>query len=55
VIVEDYRGSLGLLLPHLQGIETAARQGEIESHKSGITKGAEVKLWRFRADRYMEH
>jgi AmmeMemoRadiSam system protein A/AmmeMemoRadiSam system protein B len=54
VIVEDDRGRRGLLLPHLEGIETAARQVEIASHKAGIPTGAEVKLWRFRANRYSE-
>jgi len=55
VIVEDVRGvRRGLLLPHLEGIDTAARQVEIASRKAGIPTGSEVKLWRFRADRYSE-
>jgi AmmeMemoRadiSam system protein A/AmmeMemoRadiSam system protein B len=55
VIVEDAKGiRRGLLLPHLEGIDTAARQVEIASRKAGIPLGAEVKLWRFRADRYGE-
>jgi MEMO1 family protein len=55
VIVEDQDGGRrGLLLPNLKGIETAAKQVEIASRKAGIPVGAEVKLWRFRSDRYRE-
>jgi AmmeMemoRadiSam system protein A/AmmeMemoRadiSam system protein B len=55
VIVEDQSGvRRGLLLPNLEGIDTAARQVEIASRKAGIAPGSEVKLWRFRADRYGE-
>ena len=55
VIVEDQDGARrGLLLPNLKGIDTAAKQVEIASRKAGIGPGTEVKLWRFRADRYRE-
>ncbi|HSP61981.1 MAG TPA: AmmeMemoRadiSam system protein A [Pyrinomonadaceae bacterium] len=55
VIVEDEDGvHRGLLLPNLEGIDTAAKQVEIASRKAGIAPGAEVKLWRFRAERYSE-
>jgi AmmeMemoRadiSam system protein A/AmmeMemoRadiSam system protein B len=55
VIVEDPKGlRRGLLLPRLEGIETVARQVEIASRKAGIPMGSEVRLWRFRADRYGE-
>jgi AmmeMemoRadiSam system protein A/AmmeMemoRadiSam system protein B len=55
VIVEDQDGGRrGLLLPNLKGIDTAAKQVEIASRKAGIPPGTEVKLWRFRADRYRE-
>ncbi len=55
VIVEDQSGvRRGLLLPNLEGIDTAARQVEIASRKAGIAPGAKVKLLRFRADRYSE-
>ncbi len=54
VIVEDESGRRGLLLPHLEGIDTAARQVEIASRKAGIKPGASVRLLRFRADRYRE-
>lgn len=54
VIVEDKNGLRGLLLPHLEGIDTVARQVSIASRKAGIRPGSEIKLWRFRADRYRE-
>ena len=55
VIVEDKKGvRRGLLLPNLKGIETADQQVEIASRKAGIPAGDEIKLWRFRADRYRE-
>jgi len=55
VIVEDQNGShRGLLLPNLDGIDTPARQIEIASRKAGIGPDADVKLFRFRADRYSE-
>ena len=55
VIVEDKAGvRRGLLLPNLQGIETAAEQVEIASRKAGIQPGDEIRLWRFRSERYGE-
>src|SRR5258707_207712 len=54
VIVEDQDGRRGLLLPNLEGIDTAAKQVEIASRKAGIAPGTEVKLRRFRAERYRE-
>lgn len=54
VIVEDDTGRRGLLLPHLEGIASAERQLEIASRKAGIKPGANVKLLRFRAERYRE-
>src|SRR6266481_5838215 len=55
VIVEDKNGlRRGLLLPDLKGIETATQQVEIASRKAGISVGDELKLWRFRAERYQE-
>jgi AmmeMemoRadiSam system protein A/AmmeMemoRadiSam system protein B len=54
VIVEDESGRRGLLLPHLEGIDTVARQVEIASRKAGIKPGTSLKLLRFRADRYGE-
>ena len=55
VIVEDRDGvRRGLLLPNLEGIDTAAKQVEIAARKAGIEPDSGVRLWRFRADRYAE-
>jgi len=54
VIVEDDHGHRGLLLPHLEGIDTAEKQIRIASRKAGIREGADIRLFRFRADRYSE-
>jgi AmmeMemoRadiSam system protein A/AmmeMemoRadiSam system protein B len=55
VIVEDKNGRRrGLLLPSLAGIDTATQQVEIASRKAGIPPGDEIKLWRFRSERYTE-
>jgi AmmeMemoRadiSam system protein A len=55
VIVEDESRALrGLLLPDIPGIETAEQQLEIAARKAGIPRGARVKLWRFRVDRFRE-
>ena len=55
VIVEDEAGfHRGLLLPNLLGVETVEQQVDIAAHKAGIAPGADVKLFRFRADRYSE-
>jgi MEMO1 family protein len=55
VIVADENGvHRGLLLPNLEGIDTAARQLEIASRKAGIPEQSRIKIWRFRADRYRE-
>lgn len=55
VIVEDERGTRrGLLLPDLQGIETARQQVEIAARKAGIAPGTPLKLYRFRVERFSE-
>ena len=55
VIVEDENGMRrGLLLPNLEGVDTAAQQVEIATRKAGIPAGDPIRLWRFRADRYSE-
>jgi len=55
VIVEDESEfRRGLLLPDLEGIDTAEQQVEIASGKAGLTPDADVKLFRFRAERYSE-
>jgi AmmeMemoRadiSam system protein A/AmmeMemoRadiSam system protein B len=55
VIVEDEKGvRRGLLLPNLEGVDTAVKQLEIASRKAGIPAKSKIKIWRFRSDRYRE-
>ncbi|HEX8456099.1 MAG TPA: AmmeMemoRadiSam system protein A [Pyrinomonadaceae bacterium] len=55
LIVEDAQeGRRGLLLPDLEGVETAAQQLQITARKAGIVPGADVKLYRFQVRRYGE-
>ncbi|HYE14434.1 MAG TPA: AmmeMemoRadiSam system protein A [Pyrinomonadaceae bacterium] len=55
VIVEDSEGSRrGLLLPNIEGVETAARQVEIAARKAGIPPQQPLKLFRFRTRRFKE-
>jgi len=55
LIVEDERGRRrGLLLPDLEGVESAEQQLQITARKAGIPPGADVKLYRFRVRRYGE-
>ena len=55
VIVEDEAGVYrGLLLPDLQGVETASQQVEIAARKAGIMPGTPLRLWRFRVERFRE-
>jgi AmmeMemoRadiSam system protein A len=55
VIVEDEQGiRRGLLLPDLEGIDTAEKQVEIAARKAGITPGTPVRLMRFSVSRYGE-
>ena len=55
LIIEDLRGRRGLLLPDLEGVETAEQQFQITARKAGIAPGAkDVKLYRFRVRRYGE-
>lgn len=55
LIVEDERGRRrGLLLPDLEGIESAEQQLQITARKAGIPPGVDVKLYRFRVRRYGE-
>ena len=55
VIVEDETGSRrGLLLPDLQGIETASQQVDIAARKAGVAPATPLKLFRFRVERYRE-
>jgi AmmeMemoRadiSam system protein A len=45
-------GRTGLLLPDLDGVESAEVQVEIARRKAGIRPEEEVELYRFRVDRY---
>ena len=55
VIVESDNGSKrGLLLPSIEGVDTAEQQVGIASRKAGITSGEPVKLYRFRVERFPE-
>lgn len=55
LIVEDERGHRrGLLLPDLEGVESAEQQLEITTRKAGIPPGVDVTLYRFRVRRYGE-
>ena len=55
VIVEDESGfRRGLLLPNLEGIDTAAQQVEIAARKPGIGLGSPLRLFRFHAERHSE-
>ena len=55
VIVEGKdSGRRGLLLPNLEGVDTAEKQVEIAARKAGIFPSAELNLWRFRATRCSE-
>lgn len=54
LIVTDERGRRGLLLPDLEGVESAEHQLQIAARKAGIPPGADVTLYRFRVRRYGE-
>jgi AmmeMemoRadiSam system protein A/AmmeMemoRadiSam system protein B len=55
VIVEDESGLFrGLLLPDIDGVETAEQQVNIAARKAGISPGTPLKLSRFRVDRFRE-
>jgi AmmeMemoRadiSam system protein A/AmmeMemoRadiSam system protein B len=55
VIVEDESGlHRGLLLPDIEGVDTATKQVEIAARKAGIPPGTPLKYSRFRVNRYTE-
>lgn len=55
VIVEDESSNFrGLLLPDIEGVDTAARQVEIAARKAGIQPGKSIKLFRFVVQRFRE-
>ncbi|AFQ42521.1 AmmeMemoRadiSam system protein A [Desulfosporosinus meridiei] len=52
-VVVRQRGKSGLLLPHLEGVDTVAEQISIAQQKAGIYEGS-VELWRFEVKRHYE-
>ena len=55
VIVEDESGKLrGLLLPDIEGVDSANQQVSIAARKAGIAPGQPLKLSRFRVTRFQE-
>lgn len=47
-------GKVGLLLPHLEGVDTVEEQVRIAKQKAGIYPEDEVEMWRFEVERYFE-
>jgi len=47
-------GKAGLLLPHLEGVDTVEQQVDIARQKAGLGKDEEVELWRFEVERFFE-
>ena len=54
VIVATADGRRGLLLPAIEGVDTAAQQVAIACRKGGIGLHEEVRLQRFAADKFQE-
>jgi AmmeMemoRadiSam system protein A/AmmeMemoRadiSam system protein B len=55
VIVQDESGNRrGLLLPAIEGVDTAASQVRIAARKAGISPGTPLKLGRFKVQRFRE-
>lgn len=52
-VVVRQRGRSGLLLPHLEGVDTVAEQISIAKQKAGIFDGI-TELWRFEVKRHYE-
>ncbi|HBP63572.1 MAG TPA: AmmeMemoRadiSam system protein A [Desulfosporosinus sp.] len=53
-VVVRQGGKTGLLLPHLEGVETVSDQISIAKQKGGISGEELVELWRFEVIRYYE-
>jgi AmmeMemoRadiSam system protein A len=54
VIVDSAGARRGLLLPDIEGIETAGQQAKIAARKAGITLDEPHTLYRFRVQRFGE-
>lgn len=53
-VVVRQRGKSGLLLPHLEGVDTVADQISIAKQKAGISTEGTTELWRFEVIRHYE-
>lgn len=53
-VVVRQGGKTGLLLPHLEGVDTVSDQISIAKQKGGISGEERVELWRFEVVRYYE-
>jgi AMMECR1 domain-containing protein len=51
-VIVSARGRRGLLLPDLEGIDSAEEQVAIAKQKAGLGPGDDVKLERFEVKRY---
>lgn len=52
VIVKTYDGRSGLLLPNLEGVDSATEQINIAKSKAGIGPDENIQLYRFTSKRY---
>ncbi|HBW39136.1 AmmeMemoRadiSam system protein A [Desulfosporosinus sp. BICA1-9] len=53
-VVVRQGGKSGLLLPHLEGVDTVSDQISIAKQKAGISHEGPVELWRFEVKRHYE-
>lgn len=53
-VVVRQRGKSGLLLPHLEGVDTVSDQISIAKQKAGISAEDSVDFWRFEVKRHYE-
>ncbi len=53
-IVVEKGPQKGVLLPDLEGIDTADKQLEVAMTKAGIDKADDIKIYKFKVDRYNE-
>lgn len=51
-VIVQAGGRRGLLLPDLEGVDTADHQISIAMQKAGIPSGAKIELYRFQVQRY---
>lgn len=53
-VVVEARRRRGLLLPHLEGVDTVEEQVRIAKQKAGLAPDEPVQLWRFEVERHYE-